>query len=152
VQSATHSNQQTNGSHPAASTSSSPSSQPVVQSIVTPAANASSSQPSNGPNSNAIMSGYLQKWTNYIKGYQKRWFQLENGRLSYYRSPNEMDHTCRGVINLANAIITSEDQCHFVINNGSTQTFHLKAANEVEKQKWINALELGKNKDRQNAN
>jgi len=26
----------------------------------------------------------------------------------------------------------------------------LKAANEVEKQKWINALELGKNKDRQN--
>ena len=30
-------------------------------------------------------SGYLLKWTNYIKGYQKRWFVLNNGLLSYFR-------------------------------------------------------------------
>jgi len=30
--------------------------------------------------------GWLYKWTNYIKGYQKRWFMLQNGYLSYYRS------------------------------------------------------------------
>ena len=30
-------------------------------------------------------SGWLFKWTNYIKGYQKRWFILQNGCLSYYR-------------------------------------------------------------------
>lgn len=29
--------------------------------------------------------GWLLKWTNYIKGYQKRWFVLNNGLLSYYR-------------------------------------------------------------------
>jgi len=29
--------------------------------------------------------GYLWKWTNYIKGYQKRWCVLSNGLLSYYR-------------------------------------------------------------------
>jgi len=29
--------------------------------------------------------GWLYKWTNYIKGYQKRWFMLQNGYLSYYR-------------------------------------------------------------------
>lgn len=29
--------------------------------------------------------GWLLKWTNYIKGYQKRWFVLGNGLLSYYR-------------------------------------------------------------------
>lgn len=29
--------------------------------------------------------GWLLKWTNYIKGYQKRWFVLSNGLLSYYR-------------------------------------------------------------------
>ena len=29
--------------------------------------------------------GWLYKWTNYIKGYQKRWFVLQNGLLSYYR-------------------------------------------------------------------
>ena len=29
--------------------------------------------------------GWLLKWTNYIKGYQKRWFVLSNSLLSYYR-------------------------------------------------------------------
>lgn len=32
------------------------------------------------------MKGWLSKWTNYIKGYQRRWFVLSNGLLSYYRS------------------------------------------------------------------
>lgn len=32
-----------------------------------------------------IFRGWLMKWTNYIKGYQKRWFVLSNGLLSYYR-------------------------------------------------------------------
>lgn len=29
--------------------------------------------------------GWLLKWTNYLKGYQRRWFVLSNGLLSYYR-------------------------------------------------------------------
>lgn len=30
--------------------------------------------------------GWLNKWTNYLKGYQRRWFVLQNdGLLSYYR-------------------------------------------------------------------
>jgi len=40
--------------------------------------------------------GWIFKWTNYIKGYQRRWFVLANGYLSYYRSQQEMSHTCRG--------------------------------------------------------
>lgn len=31
------------------------------------------------------MQGWLLKWTNYVKGYQRRWFVLSNGLLSYYR-------------------------------------------------------------------
>lgn len=31
------------------------------------------------------MKGFLLKWTNYIKGYQRRWFVLSGGILSYYR-------------------------------------------------------------------
>lgn len=31
------------------------------------------------------MKGFLLKWTNYIKGYQRRWFVLSGGVLSYYR-------------------------------------------------------------------
>ena len=34
--------------------------------------------------------GWLYKWTNYIKGYQKRWFMLQNGYLSYYRSVGQI--------------------------------------------------------------
>lgn len=31
------------------------------------------------------LKGWLLKWTNYLKGYQRRWFVLSNGLLSYYR-------------------------------------------------------------------
>lgn len=55
-----------------------------------------------------------------------------------------MAHTCRGTINLANAFIHTEDSCSFVISNGGTQTFHLKASSEVERQRWVTALELAK--------
>ncbi|XP_060080421.1 oxysterol-binding protein 1-like isoform X2 [Ylistrum balloti] len=94
--------------------------------------------------------GWLYKWTNYLRGYQKRWFVLQNGLLSYYRawkhrSQAEMAHTCRGTINLANAFIHTEDSNTIVISNGGTQTFYLKATSEVERQKWVTALELAKN-------
>ena len=37
-------------------------------------------------NENSIeLSGPLLKWTDYLKGYRKRWFVLTNGLLSYYR-------------------------------------------------------------------
>ncbi|XP_046363584.1 oxysterol-binding protein 1-like isoform X2 [Haliotis rufescens] len=88
--------------------------------------------------------GWLYKWTNYLKGYQKRWFVLQNGLLSYYRNQAEMAHTCRGTINLANAFIHTEDSCTFVISNGGAQSFYLKATSEVERQKWVTALELAK--------
>ncbi|GBM53085.1 Oxysterol-binding protein 1 [Araneus ventricosus] len=90
------------------------------------------------------MKGWLYKWTNYLKGYQKRWFVLYNGLLSYYRNPNEVAHTCRGTINLVSAVIHTVDSSNFVISNGGTQTFHLKASNEIERQRWVTALELAK--------
>lgn len=94
----------------------------------------------------AEMKGWLSKWTNYIKGYQRRWFVLSNGLLSYYRNQAEMAHTCRGTMSLHGALIHTEDSCTFVISNGGTQTFHIKAASEVERQRWVTALELAKAK------
>ncbi|KAG8182462.1 hypothetical protein JTE90_020383 [Oedothorax gibbosus] len=92
------------------------------------------------------MKGWLYKWTNYLKGYQKRWFVLYNGLLSYYRNPAEVAHTCRGTINLVSAVIHTVDSSNFVISNGGTQTFHLKASNEIERQRWVTALELAKSR------
>ncbi|XP_061335276.1 oxysterol-binding protein 1 [Pezoporus flaviventris] len=99
-----------------------------------------------GSGSGSAREGWLFKWTNYIKGYQRRWFVLSNGLLSYYRSKAEMRHTCRGTINLATANITVEDSCNFIISNGGAQTYHLKASSEVERQRWVTALELAKAK------
>ncbi|XP_026475053.1 oxysterol-binding protein 1 isoform X2 [Ctenocephalides felis] len=92
------------------------------------------------------MKGWLLKWTNYLKGYQRRWFVLSNGVLSYYRNQAEMAHTCRGTISLHGALIHTADSCTFVISNGGTQTFHIKAGTEVERQSWVTALELAKAK------
>ena len=112
------------------------------------------------------MRGWLYKWTNvkkkassfefksykfsffllkYLKGYQKRWFVLQAGILSYYRSQDEMTHTCRGTIYLESAHLSSNDTCHFVISNGST-VIHLRTSSETDKQRWMNALELAKQK------
>ncbi|XP_077298811.1 oxysterol binding protein isoform X2 [Arctopsyche grandis] len=98
------------------------------------------------PPADPDMKGWLFKWTNYLKGYQRRWFVLSNGVLSYYRNQAEMAHTCRGTITLGGALIHTVDSCTFVISNGGTQTFHIKASNEVERQSWVTALELAKAK------
>ena len=60
-----------------------------------------------------------------------------------------MAHSCRGTINLVNAVITSEDSCHFIVSNGGHQIFHLKANTESEKLKWVAALELARNRAKQ---
>ncbi|XP_071179545.1 oxysterol-binding protein 1-like isoform X2 [Mytilus edulis] len=96
------------------------------------------------PQHQAQYRGWLYKWTNYLRGYQKRWFVLQNGLLSYYRNQAEMAHTCRGTINLANAFIHTEDSNTIVISNSGSSTYYLKATSEVERQKWVTALELAK--------
>lgn len=57
-----------------------------------------------------------------------------------------MAHTCRGTISLLGALIHTADSCTFVISNGGTQTFHIRAHDEVERQSWVTALELAKAK------
>ena len=49
--------------------------------------------------------GYLNKWTNYLYGWQKRWIVLKDGALSYYKTQNETGCGCRGAISLYKAYI-----------------------------------------------
>ncbi len=62
------------------------------------------------------------------------------------RTQEEMAHTCRGTINLASAFIDTVDATNFIITNGPSQVYHLRALNEVERQRWVTALELAKAK------
>lgn len=64
----------------------------------------------------------------------------------YARTQEEMAHTCRGTINLAAAFIDTIDSTNFMITNGPSQVYHLRALNEVERQRWVTALELAKAK------
>lgn len=89
--------------------------------------------------------GWLYKWTNYFKGYQKRWFVLSNGVLSYYKNKEEMTHSCRGDIYLSGAYIETMSKQFFVVRSGTSQVFHLRAQNENERQSWVTVLELAKN-------
>lgn len=57
-----------------------------------------------------------------------------------------MAHRCRGTINLAAAIIDTIDATNFMIRNGPSQVYHLRAKNEVDRQRWVTALELAKAK------
>uniref|UniRef100_A0A674N4X6 Oxysterol-binding protein n=1 Tax=Takifugu rubripes TaxID=31033 RepID=A0A674N4X6_TAKRU len=138
--------------HPSAWTGSPPPSGSLVTRILLPvrrlhpqgkgSVSASAAAPAPGSDT---YKGWLFKWTNYLKGYQRRWFVLSNGLLSYYRTQAEMAHTCRGTINLATAHIDTEDACNIVLSSGG-RTYHLKASTEVERQRWVTALELAKAK------
>ena len=92
--------------------------------------------------------GWLWKWTNYIQGYQKRWFVLDDGKLSYYRCREEITHSCRGTINLYGAYIEAMNRTYFVVRNGTSQVFHLKASTEEEKQQWVTVLTKAKSQVR----
>jgi hypothetical protein len=107
---------------------------PLLKSVLTQASFVSVPKTSN------ILSGVLLKWTNYAGGYKKRWFVLENGVLSYYKSMTELD-SCRGSISLKNAKLQldSSDKNRFEVI-GSNIRFHLRAEHLMEAKRWIIAL------------
>ncbi|KAM6088333.1 pleckstrin homology domain-containing family A member 8 isoform 2-T2 [Chlamydotis macqueenii] len=92
------------------------------------------------------MEGVLYKWTNYLSGWQPRWFLLCGGILSYYDSQEDAWKGCKGSIQMA----VCEIQVHPADNTRmdliipGEQYFYLKARNAVERQKWLVALGTAK--------
>ncbi|XP_028404768.1 oxysterol-binding protein-related protein 9-like [Dendronephthya gigantea] len=91
------------------------------------------------------MEGPLSKWTNVVKGWQYRWFVLDEtvGLLSYYTSKEKMMRGARrGCLRLKGALlgIDDEDDSTFTISCDQ-KTFHFQARDAEEREKWIGALE-----------
>jgi hypothetical protein len=88
------------------------------------------------------MKGYLKKWTNYRKGYQLRWFVLEDGVLSYYKHQDDAGSACRGAINMRIAKLNMDptEKTKFEIIGKSSVKYSLKANHEVEAKRWFWAL------------
>lgn len=85
------------------------------------------------------MKGYLKKWTNYRKGYQLRWFVLEDGVLSYYKHQDDAGSACRGAINMkiAKLHMSPDEKTKFEIIGKSSVKYTLKANHEVEAKRWF---------------
>uniref|UniRef100_V5GZE6 Oxysterol-binding protein-related protein n=1 Tax=Anoplophora glabripennis TaxID=217634 RepID=V5GZE6_ANOGL len=93
----------------------------------------------------AVMEGSLSKWTNVMKGWQYRWFVLDDnsGLLSYYTSKEKMMRGVRrGCVRLKGAVIgiDDEDDSTFTVTVDH-KTFHFQARDAEERQKWVHALE-----------
>uniref|UniRef100_A0A8C9WZU0 Pleckstrin homology domain-containing family A member 8 n=1 Tax=Sander lucioperca TaxID=283035 RepID=A0A8C9WZU0_SANLU len=92
------------------------------------------------------MEGMLHKWTNYISGWQPRWFVLDGGTLSYYDSQEDAWKGCKGSIKISVCEIQvhSSDSTRVDLTIPGEQYFYLRAINAAERQKWLVALGTSK--------
>uniref|UniRef100_A0A8D0DJY1 PH domain-containing protein n=1 Tax=Salvator merianae TaxID=96440 RepID=A0A8D0DJY1_SALMN len=88
------------------------------------------------------MEGALLKWTNYLSGWQPRYFVLENGILSYYDSQDDVGKGSKGSIKMAVCEIKvhATDPTRMELVIPGEQYFYLKAGGAAERQKWLVAL------------
>ncbi|XP_067287601.1 pleckstrin homology domain-containing family A member 3 [Pseudorasbora parva] len=88
------------------------------------------------------MEGVLYKWTNYMTGWQPRWFVLDNGIISYYDSEDDVCKGSKGSIKMSVCEIkvhpTDNTRLELIIPG--EQHFYVKAVNAAERQKWLVAL------------
>jgi hypothetical protein len=89
------------------------------------------------------MEGYLNKWTNYLNGWQMRWFILNDGVLSYYNSKEE-SLTCgckmSFKINATEILLNKSDDTRLDLIIENDQHLYLKMKDYRERQKWLVAL------------
>jgi len=88
------------------------------------------------------LSGTLNKWTNYIHGWQKRYMAIKDGTLVYFRSENETDFGCRGAISVSKAVVVKHDldELRFDISVGDC-SWYLRACSVEEREKWVSTFE-----------
>lgn len=93
----------------------------------------------------ALLEGPLSKWTNVMKGWQFRWFVLEenSGLLSYYTSKEKMmKGVRRGCVRLKGAVIGIDDQdVNTFTITVDHKTFHFQAKDGEERERWVRRLE-----------
>ncbi|KAJ2858165.1 hypothetical protein GGI22_003363 [Coemansia erecta] len=90
-------------------------------------------------------SGELHKWTNYAGGWKSRWFELEDGVLSYYKNKADADSSCRGAINLRIAkIMLAKEKTQFEVHGKGSIKYRLKANDPAVAKQWVHLLNVSK--------
>jgi len=93
-----------------------------------------------------MMQGILWKWTNYLSGWQPRWFVLDYGVLAYYRSQEEVHLGSRGSIKLSccEILVHPTDPVRLDLKIPPESHMYLRAASSAERQQWLVALGTSK--------
>ncbi|XP_013186476.1 pleckstrin homology domain-containing family A member 3 [Amyelois transitella] len=88
------------------------------------------------------MEGILWKWTNFWNGWQTRWFILENGILSYYKSQEEVNQGCKGSVKVSvcQINVNNLDNLRLDLVIPGQQHMYLRAPSPQDRQKWLVAL------------
>jgi hypothetical protein len=86
------------------------------------------------------MEGYLQKYTNLLYGYKKRYFVLKGNILYYYKKKGEK---VKGKIHLAITVINSKSSNLILLDTG-IKNVTLKCDSNQERDKWFNAMQMAK--------
>ncbi|KAJ1738918.1 hypothetical protein LPJ78_005359 [Coemansia sp. RSA 989] len=91
------------------------------------------------------LNGELHKWTNYAGGWKSRWFELEDGVLSYYKNKADAESSCRGAINLRIAkIMMGKDKAQFEVHGKGSIKYRLKANDPAIAKQWVHLLNVSK--------
>ncbi|XP_015792902.1 collagen type IV alpha-3-binding protein [Tetranychus urticae] len=100
------------------------------------------------PNENVTYQGTLNKWTNYIHGWQERFIVLKDGTLTYFKSENETNFGFRGAmcVNKCNVKLHEFDECRFDVSLGDN-VWYLRADTADERNRWVEAIEAQKQTD-----
>ncbi|KAM4795253.1 pleckstrin homology domain-containing family A member 3-like [Rhinophrynus dorsalis] len=88
------------------------------------------------------MEGSLLKWTNYLSGWQPRYFVLDRGILSYYDSLEDVGKGSKGSIKMAvcEIRVNHSDSSRMDLIIPREQCFYLRAESAAERQSWLVAL------------
>ncbi|KII64246.1 Oxysterol-binding protein 2 [Thelohanellus kitauei] len=84
--------------------------------------------------------GYLKKWTNYVKQYQRRWFVYENGYLTYYRHRSEVGEVVRAQVHLLGCSLNQTGNYGFTINKNHELLFSLRAESRADYDNWLTVI------------
>ena len=86
------------------------------------------------------MEGYLNKWTNYILRWRRRYFILKNNILFYFINKGDK---AKGRIHLGICSINVTDDIKFELDTGMGKIF-LKAESESELNDWVREIKRAK--------
>lgn len=95
------------------------------------------------------MSGWLlKKKRKRMQGWAKRWFKIDNGILSYYKTP---DTPCRGKVHLVLSTVTVSQASNMIHIDSGTMLYHLKALTVEDYNDWTKAIKTFKNAEQRAA-